>query len=528
MAAFDLTTEETPKIAGRYRALRQIGSGGTATVFLAEDELLRRLVAIKRLRSGGSSDERQRILREARVGAGLSHPALATIFDVIADPEETLVVMQYVDGCPLSELIPPGGLDPARLVGILRPIASALDHAHRHGVVHRDVKPSNILISDAGEVRLVDLGAAIAPDVTRITDENKVIGTLAYIAPERLTGEDPGGPASDVYSLAVTAFEALTGTAALAARSPAEALAELASGPPSLRERLPSAPPALALAVSRGMQRDPRRRQRSAVELIAQIDVAARAPAPSARPRAAPPERAADTAEGSGAEDTDPGPTVVSTPPTRRRQAILAIAGGLVVIGAVAVALFALAGVSSSPGGRTGHGGGGTVAKPGGGRASASAGGSSAKAGGGSSGVSSSISSASSTPSTAASSAPSVAAPPAGSTAAPVTAPVTAAPASGLSGSALGAALNDRGYALIQAGDYAAAVPILRRAVAAFPRDSTELVYGYALYNLAHALRLSGHPAAAIPLLRRRLRIPDQIPTVRAELAAARAAAGGP
>jgi tetratricopeptide (TPR) repeat protein len=201
------------------------------------------------------------------------------------------------------------------------------------------------------------------------------------------------------------------------------------------------------------MQRDPRRRQRSAVELIAQIDVAARAPAPSARPRAAPPERAADTAEGSGAEEADLGPTVVSTPGTRRRQA-------------------------------------------------------------------------SSTPSAAASSAPSVAAPPAGSTAAPVTAPVTAV--SGLSGSALGAALNDRGYALIQAGDYGAAVPILRRAVAAFPRDSTELVYGYALYNLAHALRLSGHPAAAIPLLRRRLRIPDQIPTVRAELAAARAAAGGP
>src|ERR671935_683175 len=222
MAAFDLTTEEAPKIAGRYRALRQIGSGGTATVFLAEDELLRRLVAIKRLRSGGSSDERQRILREARVGAGLSHPALATIFDVIAERNETLVVMHYIEGRPLSQLIPDSGLDPRRLVGILRPVASALDYAHRHGVVHRDVKPSNILISDAGEVKLVDLGAAIAPDATRITSENKVIGTLAYIAPERLTGDDPGGPAADIYSLAVTAFRALTGAPPLTATTPAE------------------------------------------------------------------------------------------------------------------------------------------------------------------------------------------------------------------------------------------------------------------------------------------------------------------
>jgi len=205
MAAFDLTTEATPTLAGRYRVIERIASGGTATVLIAEDELLRRRVAIKRLHAAGSPDDERRILREARVGAGLSHPALATIFDVIAGEHGTLVVMQYIEGRPLSELIPGSGLDPRRLVEILRPVASALDYAHRHGVVHRDVKPSNILISEAGEVKLVDLGAATAPDATQITGENKVIGTLAYIAPERLTGDDPGGPPADIYSLAVTA-----------------------------------------------------------------------------------------------------------------------------------------------------------------------------------------------------------------------------------------------------------------------------------------------------------------------------------
>src|SRR6266550_3716459 len=176
-------TEVGPVVAGRYRLLERIGSGGMATIFLAEDELLGRRVAIKRLRPDGPGGGERRILREARLGAALNHPGLATIFDVMED----------VEGRALSELIPPEGLEPKRVGEILRPVASALDHAHRHGVVHRDVKPANILIGDAGAVRLVDFGSAITADATRITAENTVVGTLAYIAPERLTGEDPGG-----------------------------------------------------------------------------------------------------------------------------------------------------------------------------------------------------------------------------------------------------------------------------------------------------------------------------------------------
>jgi eukaryotic-like serine/threonine-protein kinase len=490
MAAFDFTTETTPTLAGRYRVIERIASGGTATVLIAEDELLRRRVAIKRLRVAGSPDDERRILREARVGAGLSHPALATIFDVIADENGTLVVMQYIEGRPLLELIPDSGLDPRHLVDILRPVASALDYAHRHGVVHRDVKPSNILISEAGEVKLVDLGAATAPDATRITSENKVIGTLAYIAPERLTGDDPGGPAADIYSLAVTAFRALTGALPLTATTPAEALAGLAAGPPSLRDRLPSAPAGLALAIARGMERDPRRRQRSALELVAQIEVATRAaPVPPGRPRPAPP--AAPPSAVSSDDERERRPTVLATSRGSRGRALLAIAAAVVALGLAAAAVFGLGGGASSPDHRRAGGPSAGAGRSGGGKATGA--GSPATA----------ASSASGTPTRAA----------------------TATP-TGPPDPARGSALNDRGYALIQAGDYAAAVPILRRAVAAFPRDSTELVYGYALFNLAHALRLSGHPAAAIPLLRRRLRIPDQTATVRAELATAEAEAG--
>jgi eukaryotic-like serine/threonine-protein kinase len=489
MAAFDLTTEATPTLAGRYRVIERIASGGTATVLIAEDELLRRRVAIKRLHAAGSPDDERRILREARVGAGLSHPALATIFDVIAGEHGTLVVMQYIEGRPLSELIPGSGLDPRRLVEILRPVASALDYAHRHGVVHRDVKPSNILISEAGEVKLVDLGAATAPDATQITGENKVIGTLAYIAPERLTGDDPGGPPADIYSLAVTAFRALTGALPLTATTPAEALAGLASGPPSLRDRLPSAPAGLALAIARGMARDPRRRQRSALELVAQIEVATRAaPVSSSQPRPAPP--AAPPAAVVADDERERSPAVLTASRAPRRRALLAIAAAAVALGLAAAAVFGLGGGSGSGGGRTGSPN-PSAGHPNGGKATAG-----------------------SSPATATSSA--------NGTSTGAATPTPAGPPD----PARGSALNDRGYALIQAGDYEAAVPILRRAVAAFPRDSTELVYGYTLYNLAHALRLSGHPAEAIPLLRRRLRIPDQIATVRAELAAAEAEAG--
>src|SRR5881227_752679 len=131
----------TPKLlAARYRVLDRLGSGGMATVYLAEDERLGRKVAVKRLHSDSPEDSVRRFQREAKVGASLSHPNLVTVFDTVADEEGVLIVMEYVEGEPLSELMATGKVPPERAVSIVRQIAGALDHAHRAGVVHRDVK----------------------------------------------------------------------------------------------------------------------------------------------------------------------------------------------------------------------------------------------------------------------------------------------------------------------------------------------------------------------------------------------------
>src|SRR5215218_8534116 len=158
-------------LAERFRFRDRLGSGGTATVFLAEDTVLGREVAIKRPHTTGSDADVRRFRREARLGASLMHPNLVTIFDTISSDDGHFIVMEYVRGRALSDAIGPDGMDARRVLEILRPVASALDYAHEHGVVHRDVKPANILISDARIVKLVDLGTATAGHVTQITAE---------------------------------------------------------------------------------------------------------------------------------------------------------------------------------------------------------------------------------------------------------------------------------------------------------------------------------------------------------------------
>ena len=470
-------------VARRYLVHRRIGSGGTATVFEAEDQVLRRPVAIKRLRPGGSEDERKRILREARVGASLSHPNLATIYDVIDSDDETLVVMEYVEGEPLSALIPEGGLEPSRVVEVLRPVASALDYAHRHGVVHRDVKPSNIILAADGTARLVDLGAATSQGLTQITTENKVVGTLAYIAPERLSGGDRSGEEADTYSLAATAFEALTGAAPLAAENVAEAVtATLDRPPPDIRDRLPDASQGLSRTLKRGMDADPSRRQPTSSQLVADIEATTITAAFTEPPKAAAPAPAPAPADAEG----------------RGRTPWLA-AGALAGVALATILAIALASRGGTPNGAT------LAGSDHGGKTSGNAKSNPAAKRGSDNNAATGGATASTTA---------------------TTAPATTAPTSPLTGTALGSHLNDQGYALEQSGDYAGAVPILRRAVAAFPQGTTDIYYAYALFNLAHALRMSGDPAAAIPLLEQRLQWGDQTDVVQRELDAARAAAG--
>src|SRR4051794_12429204 len=275
----------TPTVlAGRYRVLERLGSGGMATVYLAEDERLGRHVAVKRLHADSPEDAAQRFEREAKVGASLSHPNLVTVFDTVADDEGVLIVMEYVEGQNLAELMARGRLPTEQGISILRQVAGALDHAHQAGVVHRDIKPANILVMPDGKAKLVDLGIATASERTQITAAGTVLGTPSYMAPEQLEGGKIT-KAVDIYALGGVAFELLSGRKARQGRTPVEIAHSIASQPtPDLREVWEQAPKPAAEALCGAMARDPEQRPRTASHLARELDDAFKATTPAPAP----------------------------------------------------------------------------------------------------------------------------------------------------------------------------------------------------------------------------------------------------
>ena len=199
-------------IAGRYRLEREIGRGGSGTVHLAVDEVLGRQVAIKRIGMIAGSDdvERERAEREARLAAALNHPHVVSVFDLVDEADVRWLVMEYVDGQTLNERVrSTGALEAAEAAALIGQTADALVEAHAHGIVHRDVKPSNILISH-GNAKLNDFGIARSADDASLTQTGLVTGSPAYLAPEVASGSS-ATPASDVWSLGATLFHAVTG-----------------------------------------------------------------------------------------------------------------------------------------------------------------------------------------------------------------------------------------------------------------------------------------------------------------------------
>src|SRR3954470_23257976 len=282
---------ESSLLAGRYRVERRLGRGGMAAVYLAHDEKLDRQVAVKRLHSDSPEDAARRFAREAKLGASLNHPNLVWVFDAVADDEGVLIVMEYVEGTTLARELERGPLRPRRAALVIQGIARALDHAHEHGVVHRDVKPANVLLGKNGAIKLADLGIASAAEHTRITRSGVVLGTASYMAPEQLDGRR-ASPASDIYSLATVAFEALTGVKARRGRTPVELAHTIATAPPpDLREEWQHAPAAAADALTRGMARERVDRQETACELATELADALgdRLPPPAVRPPEPPP-----------------------------------------------------------------------------------------------------------------------------------------------------------------------------------------------------------------------------------------------
>src|SRR4051795_68851 len=272
-------------LVDRYRVIERVGSGGMGAVLRAEDERLGRQVAIKRLHAESPEDTARRFKREAKLGASLNHPNIVSVFDIVTDDEGVLIVMEYVEGETLRDAIERGPTEPRRAVEILRGLAGALDHAHEEGIVHRDVKPANVLLgADGHTVKLADLGIATAVEGTRITMSGTVLGTAAYMAPEQLEGHKPG-PATDIYSLAVVAFETLSGRRAYDGRNPIEIAHRKASDPPpSLAEAWPAAPPAASELLARAMGPDPAARPRSATALVEELETALEPPTPAPAP----------------------------------------------------------------------------------------------------------------------------------------------------------------------------------------------------------------------------------------------------
>jgi eukaryotic-like serine/threonine-protein kinase len=200
-------------IGGRYSLDREIGRGGMGSVWLGRDEVLGRTVAIKRVGAmpGGSSPDLVRAEREARIAARVNHPHVVAVFDLVHEGDLKWLVMEYVEGTTLGEQIhAQGRLTPGEAAPILAQAAEALSAAHAAGVVHRDVKPSNILVTPEGQVKLSDFGIARAEADASLTATGLVTGSPAYIAPEVASGRLATG-ASDVWSLGATAFHALSG-----------------------------------------------------------------------------------------------------------------------------------------------------------------------------------------------------------------------------------------------------------------------------------------------------------------------------
>jgi serine/threonine-protein kinase len=465
-----------------------------AAVYLAHDERLDRDVAVKRMHTSERDDiDARRFEREAKLGASLSHPNLVSIFDIHEDDESVLLVMEYVEGETLADVLARGPIEPRRTIEIVRAVAEALDHAHAAGIVHRDIKPANVLLGRDGSVKLADLGIAKAVERTDITNTDTVLGTPAHMAPEQLQGGKVS-PAVDVYALATMAFEMVTGRKARRGRTAVEIADQVVNEPPpDPREVNPDVPDQAADAIRKGMAREPAHRPRTASDLADRLERTFsrrgntwHAPITQRMERARPVALVEDSPR--------------TAPPSRNVR-------WLPVVGLFAVAIVAVAIALGSGGGSD------ESSTPTGGDAPAPKGEDKKNA------------------QPAAEPAPEPEPEPE-----PEPAPAPEAPAvdgvpvpSGAGGSAEAERLHLAGYEALEAGDYDRAIELNTQAIEAFPEGTTgddDINYAYALYSLGRALRLAGRPDEAIPVLEARLAIPNQTGTVQRELELARKAAG--
>lgn len=431
------------RLPERYRNPELIARGGMGEVYRAEDAHLARVVAIKLL-SGRFADNdaiRGRFTREGLAVARLSHaPNTVTIFDVGEHDGRPYIVMEYLPGGSLADRLERDGAQPVgRSLDWLGQAAAALDAAHANGIVHRDVKPANLLLDNDERVKVADFGVASAADLGSFTEVGTVVGTAGYLAPEQARGER-AGPASDLYALAVVAFELLTGKRPFERESStAEAMAHVSAPIPPASDSNPSLPPELDDVLARGLAKEPEHRFASAAELVGAL------------------REALDEAAG-----TTQVAAVPAAAPARERRGVrwlLPLLGAALLAGILAAAL---------------------LARDDGERTAAT--------------VPPTVKETVTLPGTTVVQTVTTAPEPPATTATTTTAaePPAQSPSE----------LNDQGYELMQAGRYEEALPLLEQAVAGLA-GSGELAEAYASYNLAFTRRALGQCEGVIELLDR-------------------------
>jgi serine/threonine protein kinase len=427
-------TVETNILPERYRSPKRIARGGMGDIYRATDELLGRVVAVKLLadRYAQNDDIRQRFTREALAAARLSgEPSIITIFDVGEHHGHPFIVMEYLNGGSLEDrLREEGAQPPGRALEWLEQAASALDGAHRNGIVHRDVKPANLLLDRNGNVHVADFGIASAADLDSMTMTGTVLGTAGYLSPEQANGRR-ATPASDLYSLGVVAFELLSGRRPFERESTtAEAAAHVNEPVPSIYELCENLPPEVDAVFRKALEKDPNARFESGADLVGALRDAL-----------------------SEAAGTTQQLAPVARPKSRSWSGLVVGTAALLAAAAVggSIAAFALTGGDSEPKVRT-------VVRTGPGRTITQR---------------QTVTSPSAT--------------------APTTVPLT--PSSG-------SELNNRGFELMRAGDYARALPLLEQAVAKL-RGTGEINEAYASYNLAYTRMRLGRCDGVAALLDR-------------------------
>jgi serine/threonine-protein kinase len=439
------------ELPDRYRNPELIARGGMGEVYRAEDADLARIVAVKRLSGRFADNEaiRGRFTREALAVARLSHaPSTVTIFDVGEHGGRPYIVMEYLPGGSLADRIEREGAQPVgRSLEWLGQAAAALDAAHANGIVHRDVKPGNLLLDNDDRVKVADFGVASAADMGSFTEAGTVVGTAGYLAPEQARGER-ATPASDLYALAVVAFELMTGKRPFERdSSTAEAMAHVSAPIPPASDSNPKLPRELDDVLARGLAKEPQHRFASATEFVDALRQALDREAGTTRVGALPP--------------------VAPAPSRRRVPLLLVVLAGALVAGILAAALLARDDNESA----------GTTARP-------------------------TVQKTVTLPGTTVVQTVTTAAepPPPTTTAAPTTAaPTTAAetpPAESPS------TLADKGFELMKARRYAEALPLLEQAVSGLSGGGG-LAEAYASYNLAFTRRALGQCEGVLELLDR-------------------------